>query len=463
MRLTHLTQNQYDTRPWKNGKGVTTEIYLAPDGTNQSDFDLRISLAPITESGPFSPFPGVERRITLIEGVGLDLAFDDHVLRLDPFQPQGFDTGLAPMGRPLDGPVRVINVMARRTRWQFTGCKVVSKLDEALVEGDLGVFFAASGTWTGSVDGTTVTMEAHETLLIEGPGSFRLNTAGQNKGIFAKLKPVTNPIEIHYDHGSNDLTEVITKKLQEVGKDLNNLTTTDLNTIDEFHVRARKATLEIGENMGLTEDSRVLDIGSGLGGPARTIADTYHSHVTGIDLTASFCKAANTISKWLDMTDRTSFIQGDATNLPFPDASFDAAMTIHVAMNIAEKDLLYEQAHRVLKPGCVFVAYDIVQGEGGDIRYPVPWARDASISHVSTPDEMHNALQEAGFRILSATDSTKESQAWFDTMATETAVPLIPPLTLQTVLGDDFRHMFSNLRRNLTERRARTMMFVCRA
>ena len=82
MKLTHLTQDAYETRPWKNGKGLTTEIYRSSTGADQGDFDIRISLAPITEDGPFSPFPGADRRITLIEGAGLDLDFGDHVLHL---------------------------------------------------------------------------------------------------------------------------------------------------------------------------------------------------------------------------------------------------------------------------------------------------------------------------------------------------------------------------------------------
>jgi environmental stress-induced protein Ves len=190
-RLTHLTERDYETRPWKNGKGVTTEIHFEPPGGDQRDFDLRISLAPITEAGSFSSFTGADRRITLIEGEGLELDFGDRKMSLRPFEPQGFDTGLAPVGRPLGGPVRVINVMARRSRWRFADCRVVTGLDEVLAPGSLAVFFAASGSWKVEAGDGAVSLGVWDTLLANGPGVLHLRPEGQGQGIFARLEPVS--------------------------------------------------------------------------------------------------------------------------------------------------------------------------------------------------------------------------------------------------------------------------------
>jgi ubiquinone/menaquinone biosynthesis C-methylase UbiE len=110
--------------------------------------------------------------------------------------------------------------------------------------------------------------------------------------------------------------------------------------------------------------------------------------VSGIDLTEAFCEAAKVLSDWVGLGDRVAFHHGDATDLPFEDDRFDAAMTIHVAMNIAAKDKVYEHAKRVVKPGGVFAVYDVLQGEGGDVVFPFPWAREPSISHLATPKEM---------------------------------------------------------------------------
>mgnify|MGYP003704573025 CR=1 FL=1 len=219
--------------------------------------------------------------------------------------------------------------------------------------------------------------------------------------------PPGAPVE---KRSSVGLIGAIAASLRKAGKDLGKLTTADLGTVDEFHIRGRQATLELAQSLNLNANSRVLDIGSGLGGPARTLVETYGCHVTGIDLTQAFCDAAAALSDWVGLGGRVSFRQGDATGLPFGNAEFDAAMTIHVAMNIARKDRVYAEARRVLKPGARFAVYDVLQGEGGDVLYPVPWAREPSISHLATPDAMQSLLVEAGFKIIDVQDSTEASQ-----------------------------------------------------
>ena len=181
---------------------------------------------------------------------------------------------------------------------------------------------------------------------------------------------------------------------------MDRLTTADLATVDEFHIRGRKATLELAGYLNLDASSRVLDIGSGLGGRARTRAETFGCPVTGIDLTPACCEAASALSAWVGPSGRVSFRQGDATRLPFDDAAFDAAMTLHVAMNIAARDRMYAEARRVLKPGGRFVVYDALQGEGGEVLYPVPWAREPSISHLAMPAAMPSLLSDAGFMVV---------------------------------------------------------------
>lgn len=273
---------------------------------------------------------------------------------------------------------------------------------------------------------------------------------------------MSDPIAAHYTD-DDDLADVIAERLRLSGKSLEDLTTADLATVDEFHIGGRAATIELGEQMKLGRDSRILDIGSGLGGPARTLAETYGCHVTGVDLTPAFCEAAETLSDWVGLGDRVAFHRGDATALPFSDGSFDAAMTIHVAMNIPAKDKMYEEARRVLKPGAIFSVFDVLQGEGGDIYFPVPWAREPSISHLATPDEMVLLLTGAGFAITDVQDSTSESQSWFEEMAERMANSGPPPVTFQAFLGSDFPEMARNQVRNLAERRIRTVTFVCEA
>jgi ubiquinone/menaquinone biosynthesis C-methylase UbiE len=265
----------------------------------------------------------------------------------------------------------------------------------------------------------------------------------------------------HYSE-AKDLSAVIAESLTRAGKDLGRLKPADLASVDEFHIGGRKATLDLAAEMNLSPTARVIDLGSGLGGPARTLAETFGCHVTGIDLTPAFCDAAGVLSGWVGLADRVSFVQGDATDLPFADASFDAAMTIHVAMNIARKDRMYAEARRVLKPRGRFAVYDVLQGEGGPVNYPVPWARTPEISHLATPEEMPGLLEGAGFRILRTEDSSASSLAWFEAMAARLAASA-PAVTFQAFLGNDFPAMARNQVINLRERRIRTVSYICEA
>ncbi|WP_448955967.1 HutD/Ves family protein [Labrys neptuniae] len=148
MAIEHLTKAAYHTLPWKNGLGETDEIYLFPPGSSRDAFELRISSAPILEDGEFSSFPGVERIITLIQGAALELDFGANCERLIPLVPFRFDSALAPIGRPLAGVARVLNVMAARNRWRYAGSYVLAGPVEAPVrDGDLTVIFVIDGSW----------------------------------------------------------------------------------------------------------------------------------------------------------------------------------------------------------------------------------------------------------------------------------------------------------------------------
>jgi ubiquinone/menaquinone biosynthesis C-methylase UbiE len=261
--------------------------------------------------------------------------------------------------------------------------------------------------------------------------------------------------------GAGELVAAISTALDAAGWDRAALRPADLAPVDEFHIRGRAATLEIIDALGLTAESQVLELGSGLGGPARTLAELTGCTVTGIDLTPEFCEVATALSEWTGLSDRTHFHVGDATATGLPDAVADSVLSVHVAMNIPDKPALYAEAFRVLRPGGRFVAYDVLQGEGGDVHYPVPWATDSSMSFLATPEEMRGLLTTAGFDVISEVDSSDESLAWFQQMRARIEQDGPPPVTFAAFLGDAFGQMASNQVANLAERRIRTVMFTC--
>jgi ubiquinone/menaquinone biosynthesis C-methylase UbiE len=255
----------------------------------------------------------------------------------------------------------------------------------------------------------------------------------------------------HY--GSQPVLERVNAALARAGLTADRLGWRDLAPIDQFHAGGLKATAELAKALAPGPSDSVLDVGSGTGGPARFLAATYGCHLTGIDLTEAFVEVATMLSERVGMSDKTSFLRADALDLPFPDAAFDHVWTIHVAMNIADRDQLYGEIHRVLKPGGRLAIFDVVQAEGGPVIFPVPWARTPEISFLLTSGAMRDVLTRAGFRIGSWVDKTDLTLEWVLEQREKRAATAPSPLGIQTVMGDDLPAMSVNFVRNLQEGR----------
>jgi ubiquinone/menaquinone biosynthesis C-methylase UbiE len=181
---------------------------------------------------------------------------------------------------------------------------------------------------------------------------------------------------------------------------------------DQFHGRGLEATEEIAALMSAHPSDHLLDVGSGIGGPARYFAARFGCRITGIDLTEEFCHVARHLTRLLDLQGRVAFEAGDALAMPFADASFDGAYSMNVSMNIADKGAFCREIHRVLKPGAWLVLSEIAKGENADLEYPTPWAASAATSFLSTPDETQRGLMEAGFEVRQLR-STREAALAF--------------------------------------------------
>ena len=201
----------------------------------------------------------------------------------------------------------------------------------------------------------------------------------------------------HYGRGQ--LEESILAAVKREGKDPENLAAVDLAAVDEFHVGGLEATQELAKHMELRAGLRVLDVGSGIGGPARYFAAEHGCRVTGIDLTEEFVRMAGGLTRRTKLDGVVDFRQGSALQLPFERHTFDRAYMIHVGMNIADKVGIFQEVRRVLKPAGLFTIFDIMRIGDGPIRYPVPWALSEETSFVVTVKDYRDDLQNAGFRI----------------------------------------------------------------
>jgi MPBQ/MSBQ methyltransferase len=201
----------------------------------------------------------------------------------------------------------------------------------------------------------------------------------------------------HYGRGQ--LEELILGAVAREGKDPENLTAVDLAAVDEFHVGGLEATQELAKNMELRAGLRLLDVGSGIGGPARYFAAEHGCKVTGIDLTEEFVRVAGSLTKRTKLDALVEFRQGSALELPFDAGTFDGAYMIHVGMNVADKAGIFREVRRVLKPAGLFTVFDIMRAKEGAIRYPVPWALSEETSIVSKVKDYRDALQNAGSHI----------------------------------------------------------------
>ncbi|MGB0661215.1 MAG: class I SAM-dependent methyltransferase [Mangrovicoccus sp.] len=253
----------------------------------------------------------------------------------------------------------------------------------------------------------------------------------------------------------------ITQAVAAAGICQTDLTPADLVELDEFHLGGAAATLKLVAQFDLPENAKLLDIGAGLGGPARLIAQNHSYYVHGVDITPGFVAAAEMLSDWTGFTTRTSFSIGDATALPFAAESFDGAYSFHLGMNIANKAALCAEAYRLLKPGGTFLSYDILQGPGGEVLYPTPWADLAAQSYVVSPEVMEQHLTGAGFEILTRIDRTAENLAWMQSLV-QRPKEHRPKLTLATVMGPDFIEKSRMQMRNLKEGRIQTIAYLCR-
>ncbi len=259
---------------------------------------------------------------------------------------------------------------------------------------------------------------------------------------------------------SGDLGAKILVGLRAAGKDPDALHLDDLAPVDQFHCGGKPATLDLIQRSGFTRGMHILDVGGGLGGPARVLADVTGCTVTVLDLSEEFCQVGAMLTARVGLADRVTFRHGSALAMPFPDGSFDGVWTQHSTMNMQEKDQLYREIHRVLRPGGRLAMHENMAGPVQPLHFPVPWARDPTISFLRSSAEIRTLLAETSFRELLWADEHEKTLATIQEQVARGAAAIPPPLGIHLVIGPQFLEMLRNTIQNYQEDRLTTVKAV---
>ena len=252
----------------------------------------------------------------------------------------------------------------------------------------------------------------------------------------------------HYTHG--ELLETIKASIDKLGKTIDTITIEDLAAVDEFHIGGRQATDNLLNQLNFSQKKSILDVGCGLGGASRYLANKYNNYLTGIDLTQEYIDVGNILCEWVGLKERVSLYQGSALSMPFDDEIFDGAIMLHVGMNIDDKAKLFTEVYRVLRPGSFFGVYDVMQVSEGELTYPVPWATESNTSSLGTPDQYKQAMTQSKFKVLKENIRRDFALEFFNNLRQKSdSNEGPPPLGLHILMQETTKNKVENMVNNI--------------
>jgi SAM-dependent methyltransferase len=264
------------------------------------------------------------------------------------------------------------------------------------------------------------------------------------------------------DHwGTGDVYARIIKAMEAASISPDAVTVEQLAPLDHFHALGLPATVELADSLPIQSGHHIVDIGCGIGGPARYLANRFGCRVSGVDITQPFVEAANKLSALLKMERQVEIELGDGQHLPYGDAMFDGGYTQHVTMNIADRVLFFGEAFRVLKPGAFFALTEHGLGPEGSPHYPLPWSEDGRGSYLVRPADTVIYLKEAGFVIVEVEDTGAKYLHGYRRALELAAQGALPPFGVNVLMGPTAPAKTINAARNIEERRTHPIKIIC--
>ena len=257
------------------------------------------------------------------------------------------------------------------------------------------------------------------------------------------------------------LYDSILEGLKKSGIELNDIASDHLSAADEFHIGGTEATKFVADQLGEISNQKILDVGCGIGGPARFIANKTECQVVGIDLTPSFVKTGNALTDLVSMRNSVNLIEGNAADMSsYPD-SYDAAYMMHVGMNISDKRSAFEGVSGALKTGSRFVIYDIMRMKEGQLTFPLPWASKGKGSAVDSPANYASILESVGLKVIDIEVKKEFAVEFFQNMMKRMEGGP-PPLGLHLVMGQDTPIKVQNVHKQIVEGLIAPVLMVAR-
>jgi SAM-dependent methyltransferase len=268
-----------------------------------------------------------------------------------------------------------------------------------------------------------------------------------------------NKIADHW--GKGDVFGRIMEAMKAASIPPESATVDQMAPVDHLHARGFAATVELADALPIREGQHIVDIGCGIGGPARYLAERFDCRVSGVDITKPFVDAANKITALLGMQARVELQLGDGNNLPYGDLAFDGGYTQHVTMNIEDRAQFFSEAYRVLKPGAFFALTEHGLGPQGNPHYPCPWSDDGSGAFLVTPEETAGILADTGFVDIDVTETGEKYLAGYNRAIELAERGELPAFGMHILLGEDGLAKTRNSARNIGEQRTRPIQVIC--